>query len=76
MMARDRELPRPFPKLNNFGVPNLGMLVATILPAFLVIAVKDLDALADLYAIGVVGAIAVQSRLKLQQPELDVVNWQ
>ena len=34
------------------------MLLATIVPMLLVIAVKDLSGLADLYAVGVVGAIA------------------
>ena len=58
LMSRDGELPPRFQKLNEFGVPNLGLLVATIIPAILVLAVKDVSGLADLYAVGVVGAIA------------------
>jgi amino acid transporter/nucleotide-binding universal stress UspA family protein len=57
LMSRDEELPRGFQRLNQFGVPNLGMLMATLIPAALVIAVKDMSGLADLYAVGVVGAI-------------------
>lgn len=58
LMARDREIPSVFQKLNQWGVPSAGMLLATIVPMLLVIAVKDLSGLADLYAVGVVGAIA------------------
>src|SRR5437016_2665552 len=39
LMSRDRELPRNFEKLNSFGVPNLGLLVATVMPMILVVAV-------------------------------------
>jgi amino acid transporter len=58
LMSRDGELPPRFVKLNGFGVPNLGLIVATIIPAILVVAVKDIADLAELYAVGVVGAIA------------------
>ncbi len=58
LMARDRELPPIFAKLNSFGVPNAGLFFAMLIPAGLVIAVSDMSGLADLYAVGVVGAIA------------------
>ena len=59
MLARDREMPRPFTKLNSHGVPWQPLLVAVCLPVILVILSDDLDSLADMYAIGVVGAITV-----------------
>jgi amino acid transporter/nucleotide-binding universal stress UspA family protein len=59
MLARDREMPRQFTKLNSHGVPWQPLLVAILLPAILVILSEDLDKLADMYAIGVVGAITV-----------------
>ena len=59
LMARDREMPPVFAKLNSFGVPNAGLFFAVLIPAGLVIAVSDMSGLADLYAVGVVGAIAV-----------------
>jgi nucleotide-binding universal stress UspA family protein/amino acid transporter len=59
MLARDREMPQPFAKLNFHGVPRLPLAVATLLPVLLVIISDDLRSLANLYAIGVVGAIAV-----------------
>src|SRR5437868_4777839 len=58
LMSRDRELPTIFQRLNKWGVPSFGMLLATIVPMSLVILVKDMAGLADLYAVGVVGAIA------------------
>lgn len=58
LMARDQELPPVFTKLNPFGVPNAGLILAMVIPAALVILVNDMSGLADLYAVGVVGAIA------------------
>jgi len=59
MLARDREMPRQFTKLNSHGVPWAPLLVAILLPTVLVILSSDIDKLADMYAIGVVGAITV-----------------
>jgi len=58
LMARDKELPPIFSKLNSFGVPNAGLFFAMIIPAGLVLVVSDMAGLADLYAVGVVGAMA------------------
>jgi amino acid transporter/nucleotide-binding universal stress UspA family protein len=80
MLARDREMPRPFAKLNSHGVPWQPLLVAAILPIILVILADDLDSLADMYAIGVVGAITVNlgsscfnKRLKLNWREFTIM---
>ena len=59
MLARDREMPVPFTKLNSHGVPLLPLLVATALPILLVLTADSVHTLAALYAIGVVGAITV-----------------
>ena len=59
LLARDGEMPRPFAKLNSHGVPWLPLLIAVSLPIVVVAMAKDLRFLTDLYAIGVVGAIAV-----------------
>jgi amino acid transporter/nucleotide-binding universal stress UspA family protein len=58
LLARDREIPKVFQRLNRWGVPSLAMIVATLVPIALVIFVKDIAGLAELYAVGVVGAIA------------------
>jgi nucleotide-binding universal stress UspA family protein len=76
LMSRDRELPEPFEKLNRFGVPNLGLIVATAIPAILVVAVKDVAGLADLYAVGVVGAIATNLGATSTDKKLDLKRWE
>ena len=58
LMSRDREIPRIFQRLNKWGVPSAGMVLATVIPMLLVLLVKDMAGLAALYAVGVVGAIA------------------
>jgi len=59
MLARDREMPRAFARLNSHGVPWLPWIAAFILPLVLVIISDNLNSLAGMYAIGVVGAITV-----------------
>jgi amino acid transporter/nucleotide-binding universal stress UspA family protein len=59
VMSRDAELPRWFTKLNMFGVPWIALLPAVLLPVTILCFVTDLEKLADLYAIGVVGAIGI-----------------
>jgi len=58
LLARDHEIPNTFQHLNKWGVPTAGMLLATIVPMLLVLMVRDVAGLAELYAVGVVGAIA------------------
>ncbi len=59
MMSRDGEMPRAFNKLNRQGVPWLPLAISVGLPILVVFASRDLESLAGLYAIGVVGAICV-----------------
>ena len=59
MLARDGEMPKSFVRLNNHGVPWVPLGIAVALPFLLTVFTSDLDSLADMYAIGVVGAIAV-----------------
>src|SRR5438876_7289221 len=40
LMSRDREIPKIFQRLNKWGVPSAGMLLATLVPMLLVIVVK------------------------------------
>jgi amino acid transporter/nucleotide-binding universal stress UspA family protein len=59
MMARDGEMPRQFTKLNKHGVPIYPLLIAVGIPSLVLLTATGFTALAGLYAIGVVGAIAV-----------------
>jgi amino acid transporter len=76
LMSRDGELPRQFEKLNSFGVPTFGLAIATIIPAILVVAVRDMVGLADLYAVGVVGAIATNLGASATDRKLDLARWE
>src|SRR5437667_440830 len=76
LMARDRELPNLFQRLNKWGVPSAGMLLATIVPMLLVIIVKDMSGLADLYAVGVVGAIATNLGATSTDRKLSIKTWE
>ncbi len=76
LMARDKELPGTFQKLNNNGVPNAGLIIATVIPAILVVAVSDVSGLADLYAVGVVGAIATNLGASSTDKKLGLVRWE
>jgi amino acid transporter len=76
LMSRDGELPAQFEKLNSFGVPNLGLIVATIIPTLLVIAVRDVAGLAELYAVGVVGAIATNLGATSTDRKLVLARWE
>lgn len=58
-MARDGELPARLTKLNYSGVPWAPLILAVAGPAIVLIFVNDDKALGELYAIGVVGAIAI-----------------
>lgn len=59
MMAQDGEMPRQLARLNSHGVPFIPLIAAVVIPIIVLAATKDFEALAGLYAIGVVGAIAV-----------------
>jgi amino acid transporter/nucleotide-binding universal stress UspA family protein len=76
LMSRDRELPAIFHRLNKWGVPGLAMAVATIVPMSLVIFVKDMVGLADLYAVGVVGAIATNLGATSTDRKLSIKPWE
>src|SRR5260370_17360976 len=52
------------------------MLVAAIVPMLLVIIVKDMSGLADLYAVGVVGAIATNLGATATDRKLSIKPWE
>lgn len=58
-MSRNGDLPEHFSRVNRFGVPAYGLVGACALPAVIVLLTGEMQALAKLYAIGVVGAIAI-----------------
>ncbi|MBM4161280.1 MAG: amino acid permease [Ignavibacteria bacterium] len=59
LMAVDKELPSPLRRLNRYGVPILPLVVTTAAPIIVLLFVNDLETLAHLYAIGLVGAMVI-----------------
>jgi len=59
LTARDGEMPPHFKRLNRHGVPLYPLLIAVGLPVIVLMTATNFQALAGLYAIGVVGAITV-----------------
>ena len=76
LMGRDRELPSIFRRLNNWGVPTWGLVVSTLVPLLLVLLVSDLSGLAELYAVGVVGAIATNLGACSTDRRLELKRWE
>jgi amino acid transporter/nucleotide-binding universal stress UspA family protein len=76
-MAADRELPQRLMELNYSGVPWLGLIIACLLPGALLLVVgPDAKVLAELYAIGVVGAIAINVLSCAVNRELAIGRWE
>lgn len=76
VMSRDEELPEIFQKLNRFGVPHYSTLVAFIAPAVVLMFIHDIAGLASLYAIGFVGAIAINLGATSTNPQIPLKLWE
>jgi hypothetical protein len=70
LMSRDGELPPVFQKLNRFGVPWVPAVIATAVPCIVLVISHDLEHLAALYAIGVVGAVSINITLVSTHPRM------
>lgn len=75
-MARDNELPSGFVKLNAFGVPWMGLITAVAICTIVLLFEGDVDKLAHLYAIGVVGAITLNLSSTCINRKIDVHLWE
>ncbi len=76
MMAQDGEMPKQLARLNRHGVPKFPLAVAVAIPILVLAVTRDFEALAGLYAIGVVGAIAVNLGSCTFNKRLDLAWWQ
>src|SRR5688500_15440408 len=70
VMSRDSELPGFLQKLNGFGAPWIGAIVAAAVPAIVLFFMHDLERLASLYAVGVVGSVALDCLLAATHPRM------
>jgi nucleotide-binding universal stress UspA family protein len=70
VMSRDGELPAFFQKLNAMGAPWIGAIVAAAVPSVVLLFYHDLETLAHLYAIGIVGAVSINCCITVFHPRL------
>lgn len=75
-MAQDQELPKPMARLNYSGVPWIPLIIAVVLPCLVLVVESNISRLADLYAIGVVGAIMTTFLACAANRTLDIAPWQ
>ena len=76
MLSRDKELPSALGKLNRAGVPRIPLFVSSIVPAVVLVAFPNVEKLADLYAVGVVGAIAINLGSISTNGKLSLRGWE
>ena len=74
MLGQDGEMPRPLTRLNAHGVPIIPLLIGTFVPVVILTFTLNFDALAALYEISVVGAIAVNLGACVANQKLDM-RW-
>jgi amino acid transporter len=70
VMSRDGELPQFFQKLNSLGAPWIGAIVAAGVPSLVLLFYRDVETLSHLYAIGIVGAVAINCCITVFHPRL------
>ncbi len=70
IVSRDGEIPGIFQQINRFGAPWVAGIVATAVPILVLLISHDLESLAALYAIGVIGAVAINVTLCAGHPRL------
>ena len=70
VVSRDGELPVLFQQVNRFGAPWVAAVLAAGVPVLVLLVSHDLEHLAALYAIGVVGAVAINTLLVSMHPRL------
>lgn len=75
-MAQDNELPRPLAKLNYSGVPWIPLIIACLIPGAVLLIDADVSHLADLYAVGVVGAITINFLTCSINKDLPIKRWE
>lgn len=75
-LAQDNELPRPLTRLNYSGVPWIGLISSCVLPAIVLVFVRDLEKLAHLYAFGVCGAITINVACCALSRKVSLKTWE
>lgn len=75
-MAHDRELPHGLARLNYSGVPSISLVISCILPIIVLAIERDVARLAELYAIGVCGAVTTNVLCCAWNRSLPIGRWE
>ncbi|HCM42220.1 MAG TPA: hypothetical protein DIS66_02760 [Candidatus Omnitrophica bacterium] len=75
-LAKDRELPSVFTQLNRFGMPWLPLAIGTLIPVIVLVVEPNVLGLAELYAVGVVGAIGLNLAFCATNSRLSMKPWE
>lgn len=75
-LAKDRELPAVFTRLNRFGMPWLPLFIAAMIPVAVLLVEPNVLGLAELYAVGVVGAIGLNLTFCATNSRLTMKLWE
>lgn len=76
LLSKDKELPPIFSDLNRFGMPWFGLFIAVTVPVMVLLIEHNIERLAALYAIGVVGAIALNLSASFTNFRLPLKKWE
>lgn len=76
VMSRDGEMPSMFQKLTTFGVPKYPLVLASLAPIGVLLVFSDVAELANLYAVGFVGAIAVNLAVNGYDRTIPMKFWE
>ena len=72
VMSKDGQMPDFFQKMTRFGVPYYPLFFAVAAPAVVLIFIHDVAGLANLYAVGFVGAIALNLGMTASNPDISM----
>ncbi len=75
-MSHDRELPHGLTKLNYSGVPAMSLVISCVLPIVVLAVERDVARLAELYAIGVCGAVTTNVLCCVANRTLPIRMWE
>lgn len=76
VMSRDGEMPTKFQVINRFGVPIYPLALVVLACISILIAIHDVAGLANLYAVGFVGAIATNLGVNAEDRSIPMKKWE
>ncbi|MFI0434917.1 MAG: amino acid permease [Parachlamydiaceae bacterium] len=76
VMSRDGEMPESFQILTPFGVPRYPLILTVCAILVILLFVHDVIGLANIYAVGFIGAIATNLAVNASDQTIPMTKWQ